>query len=280
MKYATLREIRLYLGFLPIKVTGESLGVGDNSTKVFYTKNKAIVDFDFDNQILDDVVVYINGSPANIDNVDAERGIITLANAPASGASVTADYYYHPIADSELISAVEQAEAEIDAICGQSFDIKQYSELHEVTTGDIIATFRTPIASIDAIRLETYDGKVIKTLSSDEYQVLDERNGIIRLRHYAGLSSPPWYFPTTLYVRIIYNAGYSSIPVIVNEATKRLAAYIVMQKIVSMSAVAPEYQNKINLVFSRPEDLKIKLDEMRQEAFRIIKLLPKQVRKI
>lgn len=59
-----------------------------------------------------DVVVLVNGAKATIAELDAEEGLITLANAPQEGDTVAISYYYSPVT-LDFVEVVRE-----DAECG------------------------------------------------------------------------------------------------------------------------------------------------------------------
>jgi len=75
-------------------VTGESpTGAIDGSNKVYTTKNSPLGDKDGDGDVdTSDVVVKVAGTAVSVSSITASSGAITLAAAPAVGATVTVDY--------------------------------------------------------------------------------------------------------------------------------------------------------------------------------------------
>lgn len=276
MKYASIKDLRTYLGFHPIKVEDEWLsGDVDGSNREFYTQNKPLVDFDYDGEVIDDVKVLVDGSEATIESIDKETGKIVLASAPASGSTVAATYYWHPFGDSELQMAIEAAESEIDNECGRNFEAQERTERILMTRGNIFHVSYPPIISISEIAVESISGETIKTLGSDDYQVLDSETGMIRLKeYYAGLTSPPWYLPSRFYVKITYTGGYQTIPSIVKQATILIASYHLLTKIAHLITAEPEYQGKIAVAFKKPSDLTDRLEFLRSEIERVKARLP------
>ena len=276
MKYATVRDLRGYLQFLPIKITDESLGIGDGVKKVFFTTYKPIVDFDYDNQIVDDVEVKVNGTPVVVQAVDELTGRIELQTAPPLNAGVTATYYWHPFSDSELKQAIETAEAEIDNECGRSFEKKEYVEKITMTRGNKFMVANTPLHSITYIKILGVMGDIIETLSVNDYTYSE--TGIVELKkYYAGIPIKPWYLPLQFTVEIKYLGGYDTIPGIVSHATLLIASYQLLLKISHLMTIEPEYQGKVALAFKKPEEIVDRLEYLRSEIENIKRRLPHRV---
>ena len=279
MKYVSIKDLRSYLGFHPIKVENQALqGVADGFNREFYTQNKPLVDFDYDGEIIDDVRVLVNGAEAAVESIDEEMGKIVLASAPSSGSTVEATYYWHPFGDSELRMAVEAAEAEIDNECGREFEAQERTERILMTRGNVFHVSYTPLVSVSEIVIENVAGEVVARLNPNEYQVISSDSGLIRLKnYYAGLTSPPWYLPSRFYVKITYTGGYQTIPGIVKQATILIAAYHLLTKIAHLVTSEPEYQGKIAVAFKKPEELTNRLEYLRSEIERIKSKLPHAV---
>jgi len=276
MKYASIKDLRTYLGFHPIKVENESLqGVVDGSNREFYTQNKPLVDFDYDGEVIDDVKVLVNGAEVTIESIDEEMGKIVLASAPEAGSTVVATYYWHPFGDSELQMIIEAAESEIDNECGRSFEAQERTERILMTRGNVFHVSYTPIISISEVVIEDISGEEIETLSSDKYEILVAGSGLVRLKeYYAGLTSPPWYLPSRFYVKITYTGGYQTIPSIIKQATILIASYHLLTKIAHLVTTEPDYRGKISVAFKKPQELTERLEYLRTEIERVKSKLP------
>ena len=276
MKYASVKDLRSYLGFYPIKVEGELLGRGDGSTRAFYTQYKPLVDFDYDGQIIDDVVVKVDGSPAEVEAVDELTGRIMLVEAPPQGAQVVVDYYWHPFGDRELQAAIEAAEAEIDNECGRSFEKKEHVERFLLTRGNKFAVTNTPLISVSYIRIYTPGLEFIEELPPSDY--IFSPNGIIELKkYYAGVPVKPWYLPLQILIEVKYVGGYDPIPAIVSHTATLIAAYHLLLKISSLMATEPEYQGKVALAFRKPEEITKRLEYLKAEIEDLKRKLPHRV---
>lgn len=109
--YVTKQAILEEAGFSQPQLSEVLSGVADGANKVFSTIHKPLADTNYDD-VVDtyDVTLYVNGTPVSIANVDADNGIITAAAAPASNATVTADYRYSPVLDAYVEQVREEAE--------------------------------------------------------------------------------------------------------------------------------------------------------------------------
>jgi len=276
MKYASIKDLRSYLGFHPIGVKGELLGSGDGSTRTFYTKYKPLVDFDYDGQILDDVTAKIDGEPAAIEAIDEATGKIVLQDAPSGGSQITVDYYWHPFGDRELQSVIEAAEAEIDNECARSFEKREYVERFLLTRGNTFAVGNTPLIEVKYIKVYTVGRELVEELKPGDY--IFSPNGIVELKKYcAGVPVKPWYLPLQLLIEIKYVGGYDPIPAIVSHTTILIAAYRLLLKISSLMATEPEYQDKITLAFKKPEEITKRLEYLRTEIENAKRILPHRV---
>lgn len=276
MKYASIRDLRVYLQFYPIKVEGEVLGVADGDNAVFHTASRPIVDPDYDGRIIDDVAVRVDGEPADISDIDPEVGRIVLRRPPPVGSKITCDYYWHPLGDQEISRAIEAAEHDIDNQCGRSFEVRTVSERIYVPLGNRFTVSYTPLLRVLSLEIEGPSGEVVERLGPGDY-VFQEDGLVILKRHCAGVPSPPWYLPSRFHVRITYEGGYAAIPGIVSQATVLLSSYYLLSKLSFMLTSEPEYQGKVAVAFKRAEDLTRRLEILRAEVERMIVRLPKRV---
>jgi hypothetical protein len=278
MNYCSIEDLRRYLQFTPIKVNNDRIGVGDGVNTRFYTSYKPIIDPDYDGVVRDDVEVKVNGEVFQVLNVDSEEGCITLLDPPPTGLDVSASYSWHPVSDHELKVAIEAAEAEIDAECGRSFKESLREERIYLSYGNIITLQNTPVIRVESVIIESLSGEVIEELQPSMYECYSEP-GVIRLKtYYAGKVSPPWYTPSTFYVRVRYLSGYSEIPGIVKQAALLLSSYHILSKISILYTTEPEYQGRISVVFKKPSEIFSRLEFLRGEVERIKKQLPKQIK--
>lgn len=96
--YTTLQDILEEAG-LSHKILAEIPNGGvDGDNKQFTVSYKPLTDANYDDEVTaDDLRVYYDGVPADVDTVDAEYGTITMTTAPAEGVVVTVDYRYAPV---------------------------------------------------------------------------------------------------------------------------------------------------------------------------------------
>jgi len=268
---ATIRDIRAHNAWLPIKVTGDSLTRINDTT--FQSGKHPIVDFDYDGQIIDDVEVYVNGAPATIQSLDADRGIIVLSAAPPSGATVTANYFFHPISDGEISVAIAAAEAEIEAITGFKYSSESRTERHKVLTGNEFQT-NAPIISVQSIKIYS-EGNVLLD-SNPSYEVLNSELGIVRINNYrAGVLTRPYFLPFIFEVEITYIAGTPTVPDWVKHAAVSIATYNILVRLSSLLVLQEDY-TQISLTFKSPEELVKRLQVLKEEIENIKRRLPKK----
>lgn len=115
LHYETKQAILEEAGLSQI-VSGEVLaGNVDGTNRVFTTTWKPVTDSNDDDTVdVTDVTVYVNGAPVAVSMLTEASGTITLAAAPAAGASVTCDYRYSNVSDSYLEKVREEAEGWIN----------------------------------------------------------------------------------------------------------------------------------------------------------------------
>ena len=268
---ASVSDIRAYNGWHPIKVTGDSLTKINDTT--FQTSKYPIVDFDYDDDVTDDVEVYVNGQAAQIQSVDAERGLITLASAPPSDATVTASYFFHPISDTEIKLAIAAAEAEIEAITGFKYSSETRTERHKILSGNEFQT-NAPIISVSSIKIYSEGGTLID--SDPDYEVLNSELGIVRINDYrAGVLTKPYFLPFIYEVEITYLAGAQQVPDWVKHAVIKIATYNILLKLSSLMVLQEDY-TQISLTFKSPEEFVKRLQHLKEEVEHIRQTLPKR----
>ncbi len=272
MRYTSIRDVRSFNGWYPIAVVGESASM--LSDTLIKTQRRPIVDFDWDGDLLDDVVVYVDGAQVGVASVDAERGEISLASPAPQGSVITCDYYWHPVGDGEISLAIEAAEAEIDATAGMRFDAHTRSERIKLHHGSELS-LSAPIISIQSVKVYDQRGALID--SAAEYEVLDAESGLIRLlRHSAGRPAPPWYLTRSLEVEVSYTAGYQQVPESVRNAAILIASYWLALRVGGRIVFGDDYGEALSVGFSS-EDLSRRLRAMREEVERVKKSLPRRV---
>ncbi|MEM2182356.1 MAG: hypothetical protein QXK84_06670 [Nitrososphaerota archaeon] len=268
MVYASVRDVRIFNGWFPVEVRGDILT--RLSENMFRTSKKPIVDYDWDDDVLDDVKVYVDGVLADINSIDEERGVITLATAPPSGALLTADYYHHPVGDSEIKLALSYAEEEIKTTTGIKYEAHEKTEEVILHYGSVFE-LAEPIITINSIDIDGY------TLTADEYEIVDAEAGIVRLKNIsAGLVMPPWYIAKSIRLRVQYIAGYQAIPSIVKHASILIATYQLLLRLQRQVTFTEDYSG-ITMAFKTPEDLTNRLQFLRAEVARVKELLPRRV---
>jgi len=104
LDYSSLQDIREESGHHHVNKLEELSGTKNGSNTVFYAKRTYIVDRNY-NDTLDvasasgDVIVYVNDVAVSVSAVNQDTGAITLAAAPANGATVLGTYYHSALSD-------------------------------------------------------------------------------------------------------------------------------------------------------------------------------------
>ena len=108
--YVTNQEVREEAGFQHIEETASLVGVIDGSNATFMTQHKPIVDRDYNDVVdIDDVTVYVDGTPVPITSVDAATGVIILTTAPAADTEVSCYYAHSQLMDRYVENAIARA---------------------------------------------------------------------------------------------------------------------------------------------------------------------------
>lgn len=275
MKYARVKDVRIFLGFYPIKVVDEIPdGEVSGNNKIFYTKNKPLVDGDFDENI--DVEAKVNGEKVDV-TFDAGTGTLIFSSPPPAGAEIHVSYFWHPFSDEEIRQAIETAEIDIDNECGRSFEEKVVEEEIYMTTGNVLFLTHTPVAEIYEISIKNTQGEVVEFLSSSKYSLEPKTGRIMLFDWLAGMPVPPWYLPLKFYVYVRYRGGYKEPPALIKQITILTASKILLSKIAYMLTTEPEYQGKIAVAFKKPDEIVERFEALEAEIEKLKTKLPRRV---
>lgn len=107
LDYSSLQDIREESGHQHLNKLEELSGTKNGSNTVFYAKRTYIVDRNYNDTIdvasaSGDVIVYVNDVAVSVSAVDQDTGAITLAAAPANGATVLGTYYHSALSDTKV----------------------------------------------------------------------------------------------------------------------------------------------------------------------------------
>lgn len=273
--YASIRDIRVFNDWLPLRVEAERpLLVGDS---VLRLSKRPVVDYDFDGSVLDDVEIRLDGSEAAVASLDAERGLVALAEPVPQGSVVTASYYWHPVSDSEIVLAVSKASAEVELVTGRRYVPYRATERVVLSEGSRVK-LRDRVLAVERVWVYDPGGELIDP--SPEYVVEDAEQGVIRLRRYsAGSPAGPLFLPSSFEVEVTYLTGYSETPQHIRQYTILAATYEVLLRFQRMLQVEGSYGDAA-LVVKAPEGLRERLEYLRGEIERFRELLPKPVRRV
>jgi len=120
--YSTLKEVRRAIGSLPKYSRGISLGTGNNANKDFYITEGFLVDGNGDELVdIEDITVYVTASEVTVSSIDVDKKKVTLSAAPGTDAAVTADYFWSPIPDSEILPEIENFSSIIEGRTNQKY---------------------------------------------------------------------------------------------------------------------------------------------------------------
>jgi len=208
-----------------------------------------------------------------IQSIDAERGLITLASAPPPDATVTANYFFHPISDMEIKLAIAAAEAEIEAITGFKYTSEIKTERHKILSGNEFQT-EAPIISVSSVKIYSEGGRLIDP--DPDYEVLNPQLGIVRINNYrAGILVKPYFLPFIFEVEITYLAGAQEVPDWVKHAVIKIATYNILLRLSSLIVLQEDY-TQISLAFKSPDEFVKRLQLLKEEVDSIRQTLPRR----
>ncbi|MEM0445554.1 MAG: hypothetical protein QXW60_05335 [Nitrososphaerota archaeon] len=273
--YASIRDIRVYNEWLPIRVEAEKPAAVNGT--VLQLSKRPIVDYDFDGSVLDDVEVFVDGARVSPASVDADRGLVALAEPAPQGAEVSVSYFWHPIPDSEIELAISKASAEVELATGRRFT--RYLSVERVVLGEgSRVKLGDRIVQVESVKVYDSGGELIDPAA--EFIVEDAEQGVIRLRRYiAGTPTGPLYLPSVIEVEVTYVAGYAETPQHIRQYTILAATYEVLLRFQRLLQVERSY-GEAALVVRAPEGLRERLEYLRDEVERFRRLLPKPVRRV
>lgn len=105
--YSSYQDIREESGHYHLVKFEELTGLANGSNTVYYAKNTYIVDRNY-NDTIDvgvadgDFIAYVNDVAVTVSAVNVETGAVTLASAPANGATVLGSYAKSALSDAKV----------------------------------------------------------------------------------------------------------------------------------------------------------------------------------
>ncbi len=273
--YATVRDIRLYNDWLPLRV--ESEAPERPTSRVLKLSKRPVVDNDYDGSVLRDIEVRVDGARVDPESIDAEAGLVVLADEPPAGAGILVSYYWHPVSDREIVLALAKASAEIELVTGRRFGPYRVRERAVLSAGNVVR-LGDRVLEIESVRVFTADGHLVDP--DADYELLDAENGVLRIRGYeAGRPSGPLFIPFTLEVEVAYTAGYAETPEYIRQYTVMAATLEVLLRFQRALSVERSYGDLV-LVAKAPGGLGERIEQLRRELERFREILPKPVRRV
>lgn len=108
--YITRQDVREESGFQHVEENGSLTGILDGTNKTFMTEHKPIVDRNYDDVTnVEDVTVYVDGAPAEVNILDPANGVIELVDAPAADSQISIFYHHSQLTDRYADEAIKQA---------------------------------------------------------------------------------------------------------------------------------------------------------------------------
>ena len=272
MALVTVGNVREALELLPLRISNESLGTGDGSTKDFLAKQRPIVDWDYDGDIKDDVVVKVAGQPATVSSVTPDKGIITLSSAPTNGQAVTGTYYWSPLSDNEINKAIASAVADAEAETAMRIEEVADDVWEEILyEGNVLDLPEYPVTSIKKVEVDGVE------VTSGNYTF--NADGILTLTNYmAGEPTEPYFKPSKYSVKVTYTHGWTvvTIPGDVYEFILRSAVLSCLRVLDRKLAISPEYMEKWVVEF-KEKNLGPRIGDLVAEVESLRLKLPKAV---
>lgn len=116
MAYLTRQSVREESGFQEVQEPEALAGVADGNNKNFAVSRTPIVDRNDDNAVTTaDAIVRVNGVPVDVSEIEPTTGLITLVQAPADAAEVTAEYATSALPDSYIDKLIVEAESIVNS---------------------------------------------------------------------------------------------------------------------------------------------------------------------
>lgn len=180
-QYESLQAILEEAGLSHQQLAEVPFGTADGANKQFTTAQKPLSDSNYDDVVdADDVLVLVNGNPAEVDTVDAPRGIITLKNAPAEDSEVLIDYRYSAIPVNTVKQRREEAQQWVNDMMKQAGDCAPYDYDFDDDTKQPHPTIRAIIRYYAAAQLLIRDygyNQDTEDTSKDGFKKLELING-------------------------------------------------------------------------------------------------------
>ena len=225
MSYTTTKKVWEELQKFT-EVNAENIGTGDGLKKEFSVANKYIIDSTY--------VVYLDGVIQNEVSdylINLVTGTITFVNAPAVGVVVTIDYWYADILDYVVADWIEEVEEQMDNELNTSFEPKTitdaYYDYAKERGNYQFKLWKRPIISVISFSLneaksnDDVSWKIMTEGYGNDY-LINLEDGIIYILNkdlgYDDLQN----------VKISFEYGYSSVPVLAERLATLLTAKIII----------------------------------------------------
>lgn len=222
MGYTTTYEVWKNLGRNAYtKVRDEIVGTGNGTATTFSLPN--------DNIISTSVNVYTDNSlvtsSAYTLDLDDGKVIFNTGSTPTTGVVVSTDYSYSDVPDSWVNTLINQATEELNSLTRRNFETTSSTEYFDMYSAkDNIFLSNYPVINL-TLSSNIGDNEYPNwlTLSTGSDYVFDSSSGHIqfvsRENVYNGIKN----------VKAVYDAGYSTIPYLVNE----LAILLTTRKLIN-----------------------------------------------
>lgn len=126
-KYESIQAILEEAGMSHQQLAEVPYGLANGTNKAFTTTHKPLSDTNYDDTVdASDVLVLVNGSPAEVATVNASNGVITLKNAPAVDAQMLIDYRYTATPMHTIEQLRSEAQQWVDDAMKQAGDCAPY----------------------------------------------------------------------------------------------------------------------------------------------------------
>ncbi len=238
------------------KVRGEVVGTSSTTASTNYS-------LDHDNVITNSVTLYTDSVTltSSAYSLNLDDGNVTGLTGAASGSVLTADYDYADLPDSTIQRMISSSDSLIDTETGRTFGLTtgcvEYLNCDESQTTFFLKNYPVTITTIEVNTVDAVDAPAWDSCTEglgNDYLANSEDLAIGRIRFIDN-------FPSEGYdsVKVTYNYGYATTPVLVNELSILLTLRNMANSTVYKS-VFKGYDNftpvKLTEIENRIEELK------------------------
>jgi len=252
MSYNTPQELWRSLGAdAYTKVRNEIVGTGNGSAVVF--------SLDHDNVISSSEVVYTNGTAVTSGiSLNYDDGKITFSSAPSSGITISADYDYGDIPNSEIQEILNRANEELVLFTGRNFESGSTSEYLDVEDGQTEFFLNNyPVITISSVKVNTASSVTDTPAWSSSTEGLG--NDYIADLDWGRIRFIDNYPPKgERRIEVSYTYGYSSVP----SLAKELEILLATRKMINSAVYKAIFKGQDGFTPVRLEEIENRIGEL------------------